>query len=392
MDLISPNRTTSILARGNALAFALSFVVVLAGMTLATRTTTWVIVMTMACLIFGWLLTATLVTHVTSDVNLACEDPIVRSELHAMTSIPVIVRLENLSTRWTLPFLTAELIVDQGGLLLNSPPKFVGQLPVRSSAEFEWRISTTQRGSYTIRGIVTRTTFPGSMFTRESSYAFDKEISVLPVSYRLSPKVAQLLSGRRRAAGHRPLNSAAAEEFVGVREYRAGDNPRNISLSLSMRMPDYPWQLVVREFEDPSDDEVCVVLDTTVITSESDTGALGCYRLEKAISFSIALCRQLCELKHRVRFVAAQDAGQSIDMRINYSARDIPALERKLARLAPTSDRQASRRLIEKQAEQSSSILLYVSLEDAKSGLRVPDWVQWITPEWQASLVTEVGA
>jgi uncharacterized protein (DUF58 family) len=203
----------------------------------------------------------------------------------------------------------------------------------------------------------------------------------------------QLLAGRKRATGRLPSKPAAMEEFFGVREYRPGDNPRNVSLALSMRMPDYPWQLVVREFENPSDDEVCVVLDTAAPTPDEEDSVLVRYRFEKSISFAVALCRQLCELKHRVRFLACQDSGELVEIRLTMPSRDVPALERKLARFKTIQDPQASIRLLKKQSEASDAIVLFVSLrEGLGERIRNQDLTLCLTPEWQTSLVAEVAA
>ena len=381
------------MARGNAFAFGLSFIVVLVGLTTTIKTPSWIIVMSVGCLVFGWLLTATLITHITSEQGLLCDEPDVPKEFHAMSRAPITVRLQNPNTRFSFLFLTAEILTESDGNLLSSPPKFVGQLPVHSAAEFEWKFTARKRGEHILRGMMVRTSFPGSLISREFGFSFDRHMLALPVVFKLKPKMDQLLSGRKRAMGHQPSNPAAMEEFVGVRVYRAGDNPRNVSLTHSMRMPDYPWQLVVREFEDPTDDEVCVILDTAVLPLDADDANLILYRFEKAIPFAIALCRQLCELKHRVRFMACQPSGPPIEIRIDWSARDIPTLERELARVKPIQNSAAVRQLLQRQSQVSDAILLFVSLqEQVVVRSQSQDSSLWITPEWQASLIAEVTA
>ncbi len=393
MDLISPTRTTTTLQRGNCIAFLVSFAIVLAGLTSSVRTPIWVVVMSMACLAFGWLLTATLITHITSDLGPICEPPDIQAEFRAMSQIPLTLRLLNPSDRSSLLFLTAEVLVECEGHLLQSPPKFIGQLPQQNAAEFNWRLTPRQRGEYALRGMLVRTAFPGSILTREFAFTFDRTLLALPARLQLTPQASRMLSGRKRASGRQPLHPAGMEEFVGVRQYRAGDNPRHVSLALSLRMPDYPMQLAVREFEDPSDDEICVVLDTAVPPPDADDWALIAYRYEKSICFAIALCRQLCELKHQVRFVACQEGEHPFQLRINHAARDIPILERKLSRLKPTPDPERVRRLLEWQARRSDAILLYVSLQDSpEPQLRASEKPLCLNPEWQQSLVAEAAS
>ena len=228
---------------------------------------------------------------------------------------------------------------------------------------------------------------------REFAFDFNLQLLALPAVYKLLPMTNQVLAGRKRTFGHEPSSPVAMEEFVGVREYRAGDNPRNVSLSLSLRMPDYPYQLVVREFEDPTDDEVCVVLDTAIPDADAENYSLMLYRYEKAVSFSVALCRRLCEQKHRVKFIACQKGPEPINVRITIPSRDVPALERKLAKLQPTTSPEAVRRTLNRQIDLSDAIVVFVSLQERfETFNRIDERAIWLTPEWQSSLVSEVAA
>ena len=332
-----------------------------------------------------------MIAVLTSGHGMVCERPSVSGEFHTLKKLPIRIRLENPSNRWPLLFLTAEVLTSSDGLLLRSPKKFIGMLPVRSIGEFEWQITVRKRGECQLHGIESGTTFPGSMIQRSFFFALDLPLMCLPAEYKLSPSIENLLRGQRRSVGHQPSGPAASEEFVGVREYRPGDNPRNVCLSLSTRLPDFPYQLVVREFQDPTDSEVCVVLDTCIPPDGAADSVLMRYRLEKAISFSVSLCRQLCEHKHTVRFVAVQQSGKFIDLLLKQPLRDVPTLERRLARLIPTKDPDAASKLIRRQENRSDAILLFVSLRDEQLNKRFrTDSSLLISPEWQASLVQEV--
>ena len=391
MQLLTPTRTATTLARGNACAFLFSFLCVLVGMSVPTKTPTAIVAMSMGCLIFGWLFVATIIAHVTSENGMVCELPNPGGEFHALTRFPIVVRLENNSNRWPLLFLTAEIITACDGNILRSPQKFIGLLPVRSAGEFAWNITARKRGEYHLHGLEAGTSFPGSLLVRRFFFAFDLPLLALPTVYKLKPKTNELLVGQRQANGHQPSNATALEEFVGVREYRPGDNPRNVCIALSVKMPDFPWQLVVREYEDPTVDEVCVILDTAVPPVGSESDSLMLYRFEKSISFAVALCRQLCERKHPVLFIACQADGKTVEMLLKQPSKEIPILERKLARIKPIRDVEASNRVIRRQAQVSDAILLFVGLlnEPGRGSHRLAGALR-ITPEWQSSLVSEV--
>ncbi len=391
MDLISPTRSGTTVAKGNLIAFLAAFFWVMVGMTSASKSPFAIVSMTMSCLVFGWFLAATMIAHLTSGNGLVCERPLLTGEFHAQSRVPVRIRLENPSSRWPLLFLTAEILATCDNHLLRSPKKFLGMLPIRSAGEFEWHITARKRGPCQLHGLEAGTSFPGSLIKRDFFFAFDLPLLALPTVYRLSPQADRILQGHRSAISHQPSTPSAMEEFVGVRDYRPGDNPRNVSIALSLRMPDYPWQLVVREFQDPTDTTVCVVLDTSVPPGNSTEALIMQYRLEKSISFAVSLCRRLCEKKHTVRFMAFQPGEQTVNLLLKHPAQDIPKLERKLARLVPTHDPEAARRITARQERNSDAIVLLVALTDHEPNpLSRNEAVLTISPEWQASLVTEV--
>ncbi|MDR3688797.1 MAG: DUF58 domain-containing protein [Fimbriimonas sp.] len=391
MSQLAPSQTSVSISKGNAVAFLASFLWVVAGFAAPTKSPFAIVSMAMGCLLFGWFFVATLIGHLTSESGIVCEEPLIVGEVHALLGIPIAVRLDNPNARWPILFLSVELLVSSDGSLLRSPPLLLGTLPSMSVGEFNWHVTLRKRGEAQIHGIEATTTFPGSLIVRRFFFPFDLRLAVLPAMYRLKPNVDHLLQGYRQAMGHQPARPTSMEEFVGVRDYRPGDNPRNVCLALSTRMPDFPWQLVVREFADTQDDEVCVVLDTLVIPESGEKRQQALYRLEKAVSFAIALCRRLCERKHAVRFLACQPEGETIDIRLQNPARDIPNLERRLARLTTIQNRQRIDRILLRRREVSDAILLFVCLDDEPfdtrqyrgAALRIP-------PEWQASFVAGV--
>ena len=386
MEFLPPTRTTTNLARGNAVAFVLSFAVVLIGMTIATRTSAWILVMAMGCLVFGWLLAATLITHLTSDFGLMCRTPLTNPDVRAFSTFRTTVRVQNPSQRWSFLFLTAELLAECDGNLLPSPPKFLGQIPAGSEAEFDWAITIRKRGEVILRGFTARTSFPGSLLSREFFFNFDQTLLILPSRYRLKANADKVLAGKKRASGQQNSNPVAMEEYIGVREYRPGDNPRNVSLTLSLRRPDYPYDLVIREFEDLSDDEVCVILDTYVAPATEEHSEVQRYRLEKSICFATAFCHLLCEYQHRVRFVTTDGREGRLELRINQISRDIPRLERQMARLTPTQDNQVSRRQILRELRNTGAVIVYLTLEDH---FHSSEQIVTLDAAWQASLVRE---
>lgn len=336
----------------------------------------------------GWTAMATFLTRMGSG-RLACELVDAPGDFPALTTFTVRVRLANANRYWPALFLSARLQV-AGTASLDSPALGFGELRARRVAELAWQVNARARGEYEIRSLRVSSRFPGSLVTCEQEFVFAHRLLALPAVYRLQDRATQLLIGRRQAAGSLNASPSAIEEFIGVRPYRPGDNPRLIHLATSLRLPDYPMGLAVREFEDPSDDDVCVVLDTGIGKDDADRERL-LYRHEKSVSFSVALCRLLSARKYRVRFRCVTEGKGSLDLRIQHPVRDLAQLNARLARLRPTEDRAAVWRLLERQADRTRGVVLYVSLretveEQRRSRLAVVS----VTPDWQISLVSTV--
>lgn len=337
----------------------------------------------------GWVAMATFLTRMGSGA-LACELDNAPGDFPALTSFTVRVRLANANRHWPALFLTSRLQV-RGNSGMDSPALACGELPARQVTELTWQVHARARGEHEIQSLRVVSRFPGSIVSSEQEFVFGHRLLALPAVYRLQDRATQLLVGRRQASGSLNASPSAIEEFVGVRPYRPGDNPRLIHLATSLRLPGYPMELAVREFEDPSDDDVCVVLDTGIGKDEKELATL-LYRHEKSVSFSIALCRLLRVRKYRVRFRCVTAEGGSIDLRLQHPVRDLAQLNARLARLRPTEDRAAVWRLLESQADRAHGAVLYISLRETAEEKRRPRLaVVSVTPDWQISLVSAVG-
>lgn len=342
-----------------------------------------------AVLAMGWMAAATAITHVCGARQLVLKAPEMHADFHALSGFRVQVRLGNLGRRWPALFIIARLETVTEGIELKSPPVFLAQLGPRARAPFTWYITVRKRGECELRGVRVRACFPGSLGAHEAHFPFSSRLLALPAAYRLDSRALELLSGRRRAAGRSSSAPASMEDFIGVRDYRPGDNPRNIHLALSLRMPDFPYQLAVREFEDPTMDDVCVVLDTAILPEEAKDPQL-LYRHEKSLSFAVALCRLLSERQYFVRFRAVDAASGPIDISIARPTRDLPALEARLARLRPVADHTAVRRLLDQASARGNDAILFVALRDTPAVSRQRRSVFAIPPDVQTSLVREV--
>jgi uncharacterized protein (DUF58 family) len=372
----------------------LAFAVLAAGGTVggffAARSATAAVGLFAVLLALGWMTTATILTRFCDGRRLVLQPPQIPAAVRALVPFELHIVLGNGSLRSPVLFPTIELACSIAGYPLPSPPQFLGQLGPGVRAQFRWRLTVRRRGLHSIDGIRVSTTFPGSLLTSETRFAFSGELVALPAIYELHSQARDLFVGRRHASGRTYATPTASDEFVGARDYRPGDNPRGIDFKLSVRRADYPIGLIVREYEDSSEDDVCIVLDT-LVEPDAEGSLRALYRHEKSICFTIAVCRLLLRQKKRVRVRIASDGSEPFD-RLLEKPSDLPELEAWCASLTPCADPKAIWRLL-MASQRSNATILYVSLRDELLERTHPKLTALtVPPDWQAGLVREVVA
>ncbi len=341
--------------------------------------------------LLGWMTVAGAITLCCGLGQVVVSLPNVLGDLHALSRFALTLSIGNARRRWPALFVTLTLDTISAGRPLPSPTAFIGRLESGETTRRAWLVTIRARGAFEVVGVRATALFPGSPFRAAGTAPLARRLTVLPAIYRLDRKALELLQGRRLAGGRLHAIPAASEDFLGVRLYRPGDNPRHIHAALSMRLAEYPLQQVVREFEDPSADDVVVLLDNA--PSAADAGLGFQYRREKAISFTVALCRLLCEQKYRVRFGSVDEAGHEIVIPVERPGRDLSRLEARLALLgaAPAGTSLLAR--VRREAKASNAAILVVSLDHRRLERVHPALPSLtITPQMQTALTREVSA
>ncbi len=133
-----------------------------------------------------------------------------------------------------------------------------------------------KRGRIPFDRIVVATRFPFGLFTKYATFDAPIEIVVFPQLGRLLADVGLPSRTSDITDGGGPSNLSGDEEFYGVREYRAGDNPHRIHWRRSART----GQLMVREMSRTRAAQIWCIVDTRV--APGNTAASE--RLERTIS------------------------------------------------------------------------------------------------------------
>ena len=160
----------------------------------------------------------------------------------------------------------------------------------------------TRRGSYTLRGFRVETGFPFGLLRGRRTFAEPRQILVYP---RFTPLARLALpTGRRYQPGGVALVSHVGEsfEYLGNREYREGDNVRDIDWRATARTQ----RPIVREWVEEYMLRVAVLLDTHVPKGLSRPAAAERGdAFERAVSITAAVSDYMARQDYLVDLFAA---------------------------------------------------------------------------------------
>ncbi len=246
-----------------------------------------------------------------------------------------------------------------GSVLEAGPWAEIPILSRRLAGASQWDVTTNRRGMLLIGPFRAAVALPGSAVRVTAVFDTMHAVTVLPAIYQLQPFVDSLLAGRHASAGRFEKLPTAIEEYVGVREYRPGDSPKLIHRVLSLRTPD-PSRFYVREFQDPSADDLSLILDTAPPRDGDDE--LHRYRLEKAICFVYALSRTFAALRLNVRFIAQRGMRDILTLRMRSRDMDLDRLQTQLAAIDLNGDRPTISRILVDEVRRHGTAVVFVSL------------------------------
>ena len=274
------------------------------------------------------------------------------------------------------------------GVVLDSGPW--AEIPIVESGRAAtscWDITAKRRGTLLVGPFRARVELPGSAIRATAVFDTTYPVTVLPAIYQLQPCVDALLAGRHVAGGRFQTLPAATEDYIGAREYRPGDSPKLIHRVLSLRSRD-PKQFYVRECEDPSREDLSLVLDTAPPLDGDD--ALHRYRLEKAICFVAALSRAFAARRLTVRFVCQRGVRDIVTLRLRPFDADLDRLETVLAQLDLAGDRVTLARMLVGEVRRHGAAVIFISLRprEAVEQQRLP--IVTLTPDHIPVLTREV--
>ena len=138
-------------------------------------------------------------------------------------------------------------------------PAFVGRVGAGESVTVDSRNHFVQRGVYSLETLTLSTSFPFGLFTKERDIPLPGELVIWPRSNR-TVRLPAPPGGRGRLQFSESSGGApgARGEYRGLREYRVGDDPRDIHWRTTAKV----GTPVTKEYDQDTSETVRICLDT----------------------------------------------------------------------------------------------------------------------------------
>jgi uncharacterized protein (DUF58 family) len=172
--------------------------------------------------------------------------------IHARTPYLMGIGLTNKKRRLPAFSIEVEDLID--GRPIEKRCYFL-KLPAGRTQETAYRHTIARRGRHRFSGLRLSTKFPFGLVQKSRDVASAAEVIVYPALVPLSPALLRGLLARH--AGGRQKSRSRDGDFFGLRDFRPGDDPRDIHWRTTARRG-VPF---VRENEDDEGSEISVVLD-----------------------------------------------------------------------------------------------------------------------------------
>jgi uncharacterized protein (DUF58 family) len=201
---------------------------------------------------------------------------------HAVVGRPTVIyyQLTNQKRFWpSLSVTVSEL--DGLEAFQRQPSAYMLHCANRMTASVPAEVSPRRRGIYAFDRFQLSTSFPFGFIKRAVDRHQRDAVVVLPAIGTMRPQLMQRFRSAESSGINVRPSQGGDDEFFGVREYRAGENPRRIYWKRSART----GTIVVREMTRVSPPKLMVIVDTRRLdnTKEQEVG------IERAIAMAATL-------------------------------------------------------------------------------------------------------
>jgi len=282
-------------------------------------------------LLLGMMLSLIVASGVLSEISLRALDVTRQppARIHARTPFLMGIGLGNQKRRFPSFSIEVEDLVDDKPL---DKKCYFLKLPSGRLQHTSYRHTFPRRGRYTFTAFRVSTKFPFALFRKSRRVERAAEVIVFPQLQpvgRPDPRLSALVGEEARGrAGRRG-------EFAALREFREGDDPRDIHWGSTARK----GRAMVREYEDESARRVSIFLDNALPGGEACRDEALLEGLERAVSLAASLAADHLERGFAVRLVVRKPAAPGETAPWYQGPSQLPRLLRVLALLpAATAD------------------------------------------------------
>ncbi|MSP59554.1 MAG: DUF58 domain-containing protein [Myxococcales bacterium] len=283
-------------------------------------------------LLLGMLLSLIIASGILSEMSLRGLEVSRRPPQRVHAARPFLMGIALKNGKRKLPSFSIEVEDLVNGKPLDKKCYFL-KLPAGRRQQTSYRHTVAHRGRCTFTGFRLSTKFPFTLFRKSRLVEDRAEVVVLPHVYPVAAPPPPL----RGLSGDDSRGSRARRgDFHGLREYRDGDDPRDVHWRSTARH----GRPMVREHEDETARRVSLFLDNALEGGAACAVTESQEALERAVSLAASLAVHYLERGYAVRLVARGEVlpwaiGPSHVARVLRALALLPTVDETIAFAAP---------------------------------------------------------
>lgn len=211
-------------------------------------------------LVFGLLLSLLAISVILSEVTLRNLNVsrIIPQNVFVGRSFLIKIKLQNQKLRFPSFSIEVEDILDSERI---DKKCYFLKIPAQKTQETAYKLQFKRRGRYSFRGFRVATKFPFALYRAWRVVEFPAEVLVYP---RIREVGSLAGIGKRQGEGSSDRVSGRGESLFGLREFREGDDIRDVHWKATARSQ----RLIVKEFDATATKHVHLLFDSALPTND----------------------------------------------------------------------------------------------------------------------------
>jgi uncharacterized protein (DUF58 family) len=211
-------------------------------------------------LVFGLLLSLLTISVILSEVTLRSLNVsrLIPQNVFVGRSFLIKIKLQNQKVRFPSFSIEVEDILDSERI---DKKCYFLKIPAKKTQETAYKLQFKRRGRYSFRGFRVATKFPFALYRAWRVVEFPAEILVFP---RIREVGSLAGIGKRQGEGIADRVAGRGESLLGLREFREGDDLRDIHWKATARA----GRMIVKEYDATATKHVHLLFDSALPTND----------------------------------------------------------------------------------------------------------------------------